>query len=129
MSELKTNDEELCLNCARMNPVDGYCKKNGEYVNAFWSCKRFEKPEPDYEPMPRERTPRPPRESPLKGRVKTAGRTKKKCSRCGRVLPIDDFVKLKRSADGHGCYCHECNAIRHREYKLKKKQMRQQQEP
>ena len=113
------NDEELCLNCVRMNPVNGYCGKQGAYVNAFWSCKKFERPE-DNATTNDEHAPRAPRVSHKKGVCPTAGRTEKRCSRCGRLKPIDDFVKLKRSADVHGCYCHECNTIRHREYKARK---------
>jgi CRISPR/Cas system-associated protein Cas10 (large subunit of type III CRISPR-Cas system) len=41
------------------------------------------------------------------------------CKRCGREKPIEDFVKDKRQADGHGAICKECDAARKREARRK----------
>lgn len=35
--------------------------------------------------------------------------TTKKCSKCGRVLPLSDFNKNKRTADGYQCQCRDCS--------------------
>jgi len=32
----------------------------------------------------------------------------KECKKCGRVLPIDNFHKKTKSADGHQDYCKDC---------------------
>ena len=32
----------------------------------------------------------------------------KRCQKCGRELPVSDFNKRARSADGLQCYCREC---------------------
>lgn len=32
----------------------------------------------------------------------------KKCSRCGRILPIDQFSKKSGSKDGHQSWCKDC---------------------
>lgn len=29
----------------------------------------------------------------------------KKCSRCGRILPLSEFYKKTRAKDGHQTYC------------------------
>lgn len=33
----------------------------------------------------------------------------KKCSKCGRVLPVTDFYKSNRYKDGLQYYCKECH--------------------
>lgn len=33
----------------------------------------------------------------------------KKCSKCGRELPVEEFHKNKSSKDGLYCYCKECS--------------------
>ena len=37
----------------------------------------------------------------------------KKCSKCGRELPLESFSKYKRSKDGLFCWCKEC----HKQYR------------
>lgn len=32
----------------------------------------------------------------------------KKCARCGRELPLDDYHRSKRAKDGRQSYCKEC---------------------
>lgn len=34
----------------------------------------------------------------------------KKCSRCGRILPLSEFYKKTRVKDGHQTYCKKCQA-------------------
>ena len=34
----------------------------------------------------------------------------KKCTRCGRVLPIENYNKSSKSADGLQIYCRECQS-------------------
>ncbi len=38
----------------------------------------------------------------------------KKCSRCGRVLPLTEFGPDRRKKDGHCSACRECEAARKR---------------
>ena len=46
----------------------------------------------------------------------------KKCSKCGRVLPISEFNKSRRHKDGLQYYCRECQRERNMEAtSLKKK--------
>ena len=35
----------------------------------------------------------------------------KKCSKCGRELPLSEFHKFKRSIDGHQAYCKQCRKM------------------
>lgn len=114
--KINMQGQEICLYCPKMNPNNGYCQRVGEFVNAFWSCKGFDnKEEVRVEAKPKKHF-----VSWKKGKVLTAGRTEKRCARCGQVKPIDQFVRSSKKADGHDCYCRECNAIRHREAKQKK---------
>ena len=39
---------------------------------------------------------------------KVAGRTEKRCPRCGRTLPIENFHKSRRRGDGRKVYCIPC---------------------
>lgn len=32
----------------------------------------------------------------------------KRCSRCGRVLPVGSFYRSRRNSDGYQCWCKEC---------------------
>lgn len=41
----------------------------------------------------------------------------KKCKRCGRILPIDEFYKYAKMADGHLSYCKDCT----KKYKIDSK--------
>jgi len=43
--------------------------------------------------------------------------TTKKCTRCGRVLPLTSFSKHKHSPDGHAWQCKECNLKRGKEWR------------
>lgn len=45
----------------------------------------------------------------------------KKCSRCGKVLPLSDFYTNKSKPDGYGCYCKECARSIQREYETNRK--------
>ena len=116
---VSTEGREICMYCAHMNPVNGYCPRTGDYVNAFSSCGRFQRPD-EIDDVPTVQTDsfrRREYQNHRKGSRPSAGRTEKYCSRCGELKPIEQFVKLRRSADGHGCYCLECNRIRHRKYR------------
>lgn len=35
----------------------------------------------------------------------------KKCSKCGRELPLSEFHKFKRSIDGHQAYGKQCRKM------------------
>ena len=35
----------------------------------------------------------------------------KRCSKCGRELPLSEFHKLKGSIDGHQAYCKQCRKM------------------
>jgi hypothetical protein len=120
--ELNMNGTEICLNCPHMNPITGYCPKAGEYVNAFWACHHYEEREAEIQLPPR--PVRKHRVSPLKGVRFTADRTRKRCSRCGKIKPLEEFVKSKRNADGHSCYCFECNRLKNQEERAKKKKLK-----
>lgn len=115
--------QEICLNCPHMNPRTAYCPKTGEYVNAFWSCRWYEDTEPEPAIMDKPIRHRH-RVSPMKGVKLTANRTKKCCSRCGKVKPLEEFVKSKRNADGHSCYCLDCNREKNQEQRAKKKRLK-----
>lgn len=45
----------------------------------------------------------------------------KRCSKCGRFLPLDDFNKRKRSSDGLQNYCKDCSKEMYAEYRVKNK--------
>lgn len=40
----------------------------------------------------------------------------KRCSRCGKTKPIDDFYLNSRRPGGRTCYCKICNTEKHREW-------------
>lgn len=44
----------------------------------------------------------------------------KKCTKCGRILPLDAFTVDSRRKDGRASTCKECDAARKREAKAKK---------
>lgn len=43
----------------------------------------------------------------------------KRCSKCGRILPITDFYKRKRASDGLDYWCKQCNKANHAEWRAK----------
>ena len=45
----------------------------------------------------------------------------KVCTRCGKIKPLEDFVKDNRRKDGRGSICYECKRIKDKEYYEKKK--------
>ena len=45
----------------------------------------------------------------------------KKCCYCHEVLPVDSFNKDRRSPDGFTWTCKECNKIRAKKYRERKK--------
>lgn len=44
----------------------------------------------------------------------------KKCTKCGKVLPLSEFNKNKRTSDGYQCQCRECVAKYNKSYYEKK---------
>lgn len=50
----------------------------------------------------------------------------KKCSKCGRVLPLDSFPKNRTRKDGHHVYCQECYNEMQREYWQRRKERKKQ---
>lgn len=44
----------------------------------------------------------------------------KKCSKCGRELPISSFNKCKTSKDGLQSRCRECHSVDMKEYFIKR---------
>lgn len=44
----------------------------------------------------------------------------KKCSRCGKVLPLSEFHRNKAKPDGHSNLCKDCQNEYNREYLMKK---------
>ena len=51
----------------------------------------------------------------IQGAVKIRNMDYKKCFRCGRTLPMDDFYKHQRMGDGHLNKCKECTKADSRE--------------
>lgn len=47
----------------------------------------------------------------------------KKCTRCGRVLPISEFNKRAKSPDGLQAYCRECKREIYQESHLSKEKL------
>jgi hypothetical protein len=45
----------------------------------------------------------------------------KKCVKCGRELPIEDFSRNAASKDGHQSACKECLRVYNREYAKRRK--------
>ena len=39
----------------------------------------------------------------------------KVCTRCGKIKPLEDFVKDNRRKDGRGSICYECKRIKDKE--------------
>ena len=44
----------------------------------------------------------------------------KRCSKCGRVLPVSDFNKNKKAKDGLQNHCRECHKEMMRQYHIKR---------
>lgn len=44
----------------------------------------------------------------------------KKCTKCGKVLPLSEFNKNKRTSDGYQCQCRACAAKYNKSYYEKK---------
>ena len=44
----------------------------------------------------------------------------KRCHKCGRVLPLEDFNKCSRTKDGLQNHCRECQALYMKDYHVKK---------
>lgn len=40
----------------------------------------------------------------------------KRCAKCGRELPVENFYKSRRASDGLQSYCKECHASTSTEY-------------
>lgn len=49
----------------------------------------------------------------------------KKCSKCGRMLPVTDFYKSNRYKDGLQYYCKECHKAEAQKSRDEKVQMRE----
>ena len=45
----------------------------------------------------------------------------KKCSRCGRILPLSEFYKKTRAKDGHQAYCKKCQAEQNKQKSARKR--------
>ena len=46
----------------------------------------------------------------------------KKCSKCGRILPVDNFSKYNKAKDGLQGYCRECSSKYHQTYEQTNKE-------
>ena len=46
----------------------------------------------------------------------------KKCSKCGRILPVDEFSKYNKAKDGLQGYCRECSSKYHQTYEQTNRQ-------
>ena len=40
--------------------------------------------------------------------------TQKKCSKCGRTLPLSEFEKHNKAKDGYHRFCKECSTSKHK---------------
>ena len=46
----------------------------------------------------------------------------KKCGKCGRILPVDNFSKYNKAKDGLQGYCRECSSKYHQTYEQTNKE-------
>jgi hypothetical protein len=44
----------------------------------------------------------------------------KRCSKCGRILPLTDFFQCKSRKDGVQSFCKECHKLANKESKAKR---------
>jgi hypothetical protein len=51
--------------------------------------------------------------------------TTKRCSKCGRELPVEAFSRHRRSSDGRAWWCRECAAAQNREYRARNPELTQ----
>lgn len=81
-----TDNNRICGHCAHIDK-DGKCRKNGEQ-RGYWEMRTCyeDNQQPHVE-------------------VKEPTKT---CKICGRTLPLDQFPKHPRTADGHSTICREC---------------------
>ena len=97
------------------NPKGGYCPRKGYEVEAmdeacacYNSGEQYSEEDDDgvseeVQPAPIPvRVADPWKADPAKGT--------KRCSKCGRILPVSAFSKQSDSKDGLQCYCRECFA-------------------
>ena len=45
----------------------------------------------------------------------------KKCSHCGRILPLSEFYKKTIAKDGHQTYCKKCQAEQNKQKSARKR--------
>lgn len=48
----------------------------------------------------------------------------KRCTKCGRELPLSEFSKASKSKDGHFWYCKECQSKINKENWIKRRKAR-----
>ena len=107
-----------CGDCANMRDTDGYCPRQGTYVNALADAPRrcflsFEEAEEPWDTMPQRRggTPR------ATHHRSDIPEGYKHCPVCDRTLPLDAFAKCTSGKEWRASVCRECATARTRRYK------------
>lgn len=96
-----TDNNRICGHCAHIDK-DGKCRKNGEQ-RGYWEMRTcFEPAKPQF-PASEAKI-----EEVLIENAKKPGIVFKTCKICGSTLPLDQFPKHPRTADGHSTICREC---------------------
>lgn len=123
MSPKQKKGMKTCSSCINMRSVDGYCRRNGRYVNALDTAQSCyvsaTEAEEELAVMPKipRRRPKP----KVEGQPQRRGRNydlpdgEKYCPTCQRVLPKTAFARCKSKPGGVSYECKECAARKARE--------------
>lgn len=90
------NNTHTCGECVAMRGSDGYCMRQGKYINCM-----------DKAPARCFVSHEEAAADPCHVRVKVLPTTKT-CKDCGRELPLEEFPNHPKSRDGHSPLCREC---------------------
>lgn len=108
---------ECCGKCAHYRE-GGFCFHTKKDVAYFGYCKKFTVNYEFQEPPKPKPSPKTPIEEQQEKKAEAEAEkpivTEKRCKCCGELLPIEQFVKNRRAADGHTSICYLCNRAKER---------------
>ncbi|MCZ2839056.1 endonuclease domain-containing protein [Modestobacter sp. VKM Ac-2985] len=102
-------DTKFCRDCKCHKPVADFSKNARSRDGLAFYCREHLAERSLRSREARRTSPRVQRQAP-KELVVPHGH--KWCPDCGRVLPLDDFVRTVRSSSGHHAYCRPCHNAR-----------------
>lgn len=102
-AEKKAVTEKTCKNCGRTLPIDqfpAHSKSKDGHDGVCMDCKR--------EAMRRAQQARAKKKDALCGRDGSVPEGMRRCTKCGRVLPVSEFGRNKKHRDGLQYECKDC---------------------